>query len=81
MRGFVPLDPESNVSADQFAVVYMPGRNRNRFSANCVEIKQSSEQALLESDPGNKYFAVRLIGPSKSSEGQILYYLTEWLDK
>lgn len=73
MRGFVPLDPESNVSADRFAVIYVPGRNRNRFSANCVQIKQSSEQALLESDPGNKYFAARLIGPSKSSEGQTLY--------
>jgi len=80
VRGFVPPDPDTGVSTYQYAVVYVPKRSRNRFSANCVEIKASPEQALAAADPDNKYFAARVMGPSKSSEGQYLYYLTEWLE-
>jgi hypothetical protein len=79
LKGFVPPDPETTVSTYQFAVIYVPGRSRNRFSANCVQIKESSEQAVSEADPDEKYFAARVMGPSKSSEGQSLYYLAEWL--
>lgn len=80
MRGFVPPDPETTVSTLQYAVVYVPRRNRKRFASSCVTIKASLEQALTDADPGNKIFAARVIGPSKSSEGQYLYYLAEWLD-
>jgi len=79
MRGFVPPDPEGGVSKVQYAVVYVPKRNRNRFAANCVEIKASAEEALASSDSKNKKFPAKLIGPSKSSEGQLIYYLHEWL--
>lgn len=79
MRGFVPPDPETQVSTCQYAVVYVPRRNRKRFSCACVTIKPSREQALLDADPHNKYYPARVIGPSKSSEGQYLYYLDEWL--
>lgn len=81
MKGFVPPDPYTSVSSYQFAVVYVPKRNRNRFSANCVDIKESPEQALAEADPDKKYYAARVMGPSKSSEGQYLYYLAEWLQE
>lgn len=81
MRGFVPPDPETGVSSYQYAVVYVPRRNRNRFAANCVAIKSSAEQALADAEPEQKYFAARVMGPSKSSEGQYLYYLAEWLDE
>lgn len=80
MRGYVPCDPETGVSTYQYAVVYVPRRNRNRFAGACVSIKKTSEQALHEADPDNRYFAARVLGPSKSSEGQILYYLAEWLE-
>jgi len=41
---------------------------------------ESREAALSRADPvANRYAAV-VIGPSKSSEGQIIYYLSEWLD-
>lgn len=80
MRGYVPPDPETRVSTYQYAVVCVPRRNRKRFASACVDIKPSQEQALLDADPANKYFAARVIGPSKSSEGQYLYYLDEWLD-
>lgn len=79
MRGFVPPDPETQVSTHQYAVVYVPHRNRKRFSSACVSIKPSMKQAVSDADPANKYFAARVIGPSKSSEGQYLYYLEEWL--
>ena len=79
MRGLVPPDPEGGVSKIQYAVVYVPKRSRNRFAANCVEIKDSAEQAEASSDPKNKKFAAKLVGPSKSSEGQCIYYLLEWL--
>jgi hypothetical protein len=79
MRGMVPPDPESNVSNIEFAVVYIPKRSRNRFAASCVEIKSCAADALDDADPDNKRFAARVSGPSKSSEGQLIYYLIEWL--
>jgi hypothetical protein len=80
MRGIVPPDPESTVSGMKYAVVYVPRRSRNRFPAGCVEIKPTAADALDESDPTNKRYAARVSGPSKSSEGQMIYYLLEWLD-
>ncbi len=80
MRGFVPPDPETSASGHHYAVVYVPRRSRNRFAASCVEIKDSAEQAISEADPSAKRFAARVMGPSKSSEGQYIYYLAEWLE-
>jgi hypothetical protein len=80
MRGMVPPDPESSASNLEYAVVYVPKRSRNRFAANCVEIKNCAADALDDADPGNKRFAARVSGPSKSSEGQYIYYLVEWLE-
>lgn len=79
MRGMVPPDPETNVSQVQFAVVSVPRRSRNRFAASCVTLKDSAEQALADADPDNKLFAAAVVGPSKSSEGVIVFYLAEWL--
>ncbi len=79
MRGMVPPDPQTQVSKLEFAVVYVPKRSRKRFSANCVEIKNSKEEALENADDENKKYAAIVIGPSKSSEGQYIYYLGEWL--
>ena len=80
MRGFVPPDPYTNVSAEHFAVVYVPKRSRNRFPKGCVEIVDSKENAIEQSNAEKKLFAARVLGPSKSSEGQYIYYLVEWLD-
>ncbi len=79
LRGLVPPDPEGGVSKIQYAVVYVPKRSRNRFAANCVEIKDNADQAQASSDPDNKKFAAKVVGPSKSSEGQFIYYLLKWL--
>jgi hypothetical protein len=80
MRGLVPPDPETNVSTPNFAVVYMPGRTRKRFPAGCVQVCESRDQAVAQADPAANRFAARVLGPSKSSEGQYLYYLLEWLE-
>jgi len=72
MRGYVPLDPQSKVSQEQFAIVYVPKRSRRRFPKACVEVKNSREEAIEKSDPDNMRYAARVIGPSKSSEGQYI---------
>lgn len=80
MRGFVPPDPYTKVSEEHYAVVYVPKRSRNRFPKGCVEVVASKEEALDQADTDKKLYAARVLGPSKSSEGQYLYYLVEWLD-
>lgn len=79
MRGMVPLDPQTRVSQQQFAVVYVPRRSRKRFPASCVEIKADEQQAIKDAAPDKKKYAAIVVGPSKSSEGQFIYYLREWL--
>jgi len=81
MRGIIPTDTETNVSNMEFAVVYVPRRSRNRFPAGCVEIIATAAAAVDAADPENKHYAERVSGPSKSSEGQYIYYLLEWLDR
>ncbi len=86
MRGMVPIDPQTNVSQQQFALVYVPNkgqttkkRRNKRFPASCVEVKESKEVAIdAAKDNGKKYAAI-VVGPSKSSEGQFIYYLQAWL--
>lgn len=79
MRGFVPPDPETDVSAERYAVVYVPKKNRNRFPSGCVTIVETAEQAMEQGDENKKQYPAKVIGPSKSSEGQYIYYLVEWL--
>lgn len=81
MKGFVPPDPYTEVSKECFGVVYLTGRSRKRFPSNCVQLTDTAEEALVKADPQKKYFAARLLGPSKSSEGQYIYYLLEWLEE
>ncbi|MEM7304563.1 MAG: hypothetical protein AAF372_03430 [Pseudomonadota bacterium] len=79
MRGFVPPDPEGGVSEVRFAVVHAPRAKRHRFSANCVNVVSSKEEAIALSDEANNDHPAKVLGPSKSSEGQFIFYLVEWL--
>ena len=74
------MDPETRVSEVHFAVVYVPRRSRKRFSIGCVEIMPDEASALSSADANNNRYPAKVMGPSKSSEGQYLYYLVEWLD-
>jgi hypothetical protein len=80
MRGFVPIDPETDVSQERFAVINTPKPTRKRFPAGCVEIVDSEAAAIEQAALGTSFHAARVIGPSKSSEGQYIYYLVEWLE-
>ena len=80
MRGFVPPDPETNVSQEKVAVIYTPRKTRTRFPAGCVEIVEDAQTAITQAAAREKSYAARVLGPSKSSEGQFIYYLVEWLN-
>lgn len=77
----IKLDPESNIVKELFAVVYAPRRQRGRFPNDCVQVMDSRAAALAAADPSNKRFAAVVLGPSRSSEGFMLYYLVQWLDE
>ena len=86
MRGMVPIDPQTSVSQMHFALVFVPNkgaakqkRHNKRFPASCVEVKESKEIAIDEAGRNDKKYAAIVVGPSKSSEGQYIYYLQEWL--
>ena len=78
MKG-ITVDTESKVVQVHYAVVYAPKRSRGRFAEPCVFIVGSEQEALDEANIEKKLFAAKVIGPSKSSEGQRLYYLDDWL--
>lgn len=81
MKGFVPPDPETSVSAEHHAVVYAPkrARRRNRFPVTNVSVVESEQAAMEQADENAERYAARVLGPSKSSEGVFIYYLVEWL--
>ena len=78
MRG-IHVDAESDVVGTHYAIVYAPRRQRGRFPVNCVEVVKDEDEALAGSDPEHKKYPARVIGPSRSSEGVMLYYLDCWL--
>ena len=73
------VDPETDLVERQFAVVYAPRKQRDRFPENVVTVKESREAAIGASDPEAKRYAALLYGPCRSSEGFRLFYLVEWL--
>jgi len=76
----IPIDPDSDVVEEHFALVYAPRRHRDRFPENCVEVVESEVVARERADPNKKSYAAKVVGPSRSSEGFRLYYLEQWLD-
>ncbi len=79
MKGIVPPDPETDVSQVRSAVVYTNRQSRKRFPAGCVELMDSDEQAISQADDDQHRYPAHVAGPSKSSEGQYIYYLVRWL--
>jgi len=80
MHGYVPLDPQSDVSQEHYAVIYSQRPTRKRFPAGCVEVVADAETAIQQAAQKDKSYAAKVIGPSKSSEGQYIYYLVNWLE-
>ncbi len=79
MRG-IEIDPDAPVIDEQYAVVHVPRRSRDRVPEGSVTLMDSAEAARAAADPARKRYAARVVGPSRSSEGLRLYYIVEWLD-
>lgn len=79
MKG-ITVDGESSVVQHKFAVIYAPKRSRGRFAENCVFVVETELDAIDEANPEKHLYAAKVIGPSKSSEGQRIYYLDAWID-
>lgn len=79
LRGIVPPDPQTGVSQERYAVIFTPRQDRKRYPAGCVEVFATRQAALAAADPENRRHAATVVGPSKSSEGQYIYYLLGWL--
>ncbi len=80
MKG-IYLDSETSVTAEVFAIVYVPGRHRSRYPESNVNVLDSAEAAMAQAEPDRHCYAVRVMGPARSSEGIRLYYLVGWLDE
>ena len=72
------LDRQTKTQQMVFAIVYVPKRSRDRFQASCVQLCQDKDEALAKADIEKKWFPAQIYGPSKSSEGVVMYYLSQW---
>lgn len=73
---------QNNTIDSFYALVYAPNRkrNRNRFPENCVFKMDSEEETKTAAKPEKNLYPALICGPSRSSEGLMLYYLIQWLD-
>lgn len=62
----------------QAALVYAPGRRRDRVPENCVRIMADDVAANGAANPAQGWFAATVIGPMRSSEGLRVFYVTQW---
>lgn len=77
----IPLDPETSVVNECCVVMYAPRRARDRFPQSCVTVYESEQAARVAANPSLHQHAAVVLDPSRSSEGQMLYYLVRWLDE
>ena len=61
----IGLDPETRVVNEVFALIYAPGRTRDRFPENCVTVMESEAAALEGADSEKNLYPARVIGPSR----------------
>ena len=73
---------QSQTMKSCYALVYSPNRqrSRNRFPENCVFQMDSEPEAKTAAQPEKNLYPALVCGPSKSSEGLMLYYLVQWLE-
>ena len=71
----ITLDPLSDLVDEHIAVIYTPTQRRKRFPENCVQIVDSFEAAIKGAAELENSHAARVLGPARSSEGVMLYYL------
>lgn len=69
---------EHDTPPPQAALVYVPGRRRDRVPEHCVRIMASGATAVAAANPAQGWFAATVIGPMRSSEGLRIFYVTHW---
>jgi hypothetical protein len=74
------IDPESKSLDERFALIKTPRRNRARYPEACVTPVAGEQEARAGAEPERVLHPALVYGPSKSSEGQRIYYLVRWLD-
>ncbi len=74
------IDPESKSLAERFALVKTPRKNRSRYPEACVTPVADEQEAQAGAGSAPDLHPALVYGPSKSSEGQRIYYLVHWLD-
>jgi hypothetical protein len=63
----------------RFAVVYAPGRRRDRVPEQSVRVVADEAAACREAASQPGHFAAEVIGPLRSSEGLRVYFVRRWL--
>jgi hypothetical protein len=69
--------PRANFAKEQFAVVRIPRIKRDRVPATSVEIVEDLDIAIHQANPDKQFYAAKVVGPARSSEGTMLYYIIE----
>lgn len=83
----IKIDPDSDLVNEQYAIIYHPKfdtgqskrRARDRFPENCVVVVDSEAAAMAGFDQSTNYYPAKVVGPCRSSEGFMIYYLVNWL--
>ncbi len=78
MKGYsIDPHPSINVVKEVFAVIRIPRIKRERVPASNVEVVKDLDVAMEKSDSSKNLYAAKVLGPSRSSDGVILYYILE----
>lgn len=76
----VIIDPESKSLDERFVLIKTPRKDRARYPEGCVTPVKDELEARAGALPERNLHPAIVYGPSKSSEGQRIYYLVRWLD-
>ncbi len=69
--------PRANFAKEQFAVVNLPRLKRDRVAAGSVELMCDLDSAMANAQPKSHRYAAKVVGPARSSEGVLLYYIID----
>lgn len=76
----IVVDPESRSLGERFALIKTSRKDRSRYAEGCVDTVDDEQTARDGAEPSRNLYPALVYGPSKSSEGQRIYYLVRWLE-
>ncbi|WP_295584531.1 hypothetical protein [uncultured Lamprocystis sp.] len=75
----VVIDPDSRSLHQRFALIHAPRRTRARYPEGSVTLTADEAAARAGANAERNLYPAEVYGPSRSSEGQRIYYLLRWL--